>query len=91
MGVAGAPQARARRAVSTRSGEPPDWLTATSSTSRRSGRAPYTVSVEGDAIQTLVTTKSGKDVKDLMKIKSLTDTTLVVEDHNGKVSEYKKK
>jgi uncharacterized protein (TIGR03066 family) len=47
--------------------------------------------VEGDLIKTAITTKSGKEVADQMKIKSLTGTNLTVEDRNGKTDEYKKK
>ena len=43
-----APQSRAAAVDSTRSGEPPDWLTTIHSTPPRSGRAPYPVSVDGD-------------------------------------------
>jgi uncharacterized protein (TIGR03066 family) len=53
--------------------------------------AEGTFAVEGDTIMTLATTKSGKEIKDKMKIKTLNDTTLIVEDPAGKVSEYKKK
>jgi hypothetical protein len=35
-----APASRAARVEATRSGEPPDWLTVTTRTSVRSGRAP---------------------------------------------------
>jgi hypothetical protein len=43
-----APAARAAFAEATRSGEPPDWLTVMTSTSVRSGRAPYAVVVDID-------------------------------------------
>jgi hypothetical protein len=44
-----APASAAADVDSTRSGEPPDWLTVTHSTSRKSGFAPYVVSVDGEA------------------------------------------
>src|SRR5882762_6967134 len=43
-----APCFAAADVVSTRSGEPPDWLTAIHSTSVRSGWAPYNVVVDGE-------------------------------------------
>ena len=44
-----APVSRATLSTPVRSGEPPLWLTPTTSASERSGRAPYSVMVLGDA------------------------------------------
>jgi len=51
-----------------------------------------TYKVEGDSIKTAMKPPGGKDeVKETIKIKSLTDTKLVTEDDKGSVDEFTKK
>jgi uncharacterized protein (TIGR03066 family) len=50
-----------------------------------------TYEVDGDSVKTVVKDPDGKDHKETIKIKKLTDTELTTEDEKGKTDEYKKK
>ena len=63
--------------------------TTTRTSTRR--RMNITTAITRTTIMTIATTKSGKEIKEQMKIKTLNDTSLVVTDQTGKVNEYKKK
>src|SRR5260370_42500484 len=47
--------------------------------------------LDGDSVKTVLKGPGGKEHKETIKIKKLTDTELTTEDEKGKTDEYKKK
>jgi uncharacterized protein (TIGR03066 family) len=47
--------------------------------------------LDGDSVKTVLKGPDGKEHKETIKIKKLTDTELTTEDEKGKTDEYKKK